>query len=304
MKRNNSSRLGDLLEGGSPRDVDPTAAAQNENSNSMSFIVATDIVTLPSYGLFYPEQHELHGVESIEIKQMTAKEEDILTNTSYIKNGTVLDRLLSSLMVDKTINLDSMMVNDKTALLVAARKSAYGVNYEASVNCPSCTSKNTIQIDLDEVLDVDPPDLENLSLDGSVSVSPTGTLMITLPRTGAVFEMRPRIGADDKENQEKTKRLKKLKLNRQQQTDSLSDIFKQVTVSVNGDTTPGVIKSAFDVLPAFDFRFLRSAYQDGFPNVNLFTMLECTTCGAEEVVSVPMNADFFWPDLKVQRTRL
>ena len=301
MKRNNSSRAGGLEDTPTPQDADISAAA-TASSGDMSFIVATDIVTLPSYGLFYPEQHELHGVSSIELKQMTAKEEDILTNTSYIKNGTVLDRLLSSLMVDKSINLDSMMVNDKNALLIAARKSAYGSNYEASVNCPSCTSKNSINIDLDEVLDVSSPDLE--SLDKSASIGPSGTLLITLPRSGAVFEMRPRIGADDKEVQERSKRLKKLKVSNGQNLNTLSETFKQVTVSVNGDATPGFIKSAYENLPAFDFRHLRAIYQESFPNVNLFTLLECTTCGAEEVVGVPMNADFFWPDLKVQRTRL
>ena len=187
MKRNNSSRMGDLMEGTPPKDADPAAAASG-SGNSMSFIAATDIVTLPSYGMFYPEQHELHGVESIELKQMTAKEEDILTNTSYIKNGTVLYRLISSLLIDKTINLDSMLVNDKSALLVAARRSAYGSNYEASVNCPSCTSKNTINIDLDEVLDVDAPDLSTLN--EAVTLGPSGTLLVTLPRSGAVFEVR------------------------------------------------------------------------------------------------------------------
>ncbi len=58
----------------------------------------TEEVTLPSKGLIYPKDNPLaKGV--LEMKYMTAREEDILTNDSYIKNGTVIDKLLQSLII-------------------------------------------------------------------------------------------------------------------------------------------------------------------------------------------------------------
>ena len=60
----------------------------------------TEEVTLPSKGLLYPEGSPLRkGV--IEMKYMTAKEEDILTNQNYIANGTVIDKLIKSLIVSE-----------------------------------------------------------------------------------------------------------------------------------------------------------------------------------------------------------
>jgi hypothetical protein len=91
------------------------------------FKLPTETVELPSKGLLYPEDSELaKGI--VEIKYMTAKEEDILTNQSYIKNGTVLDKLMKSLIVSK-INYDDLLIGDKNAIMVASRILGYGAEY-------------------------------------------------------------------------------------------------------------------------------------------------------------------------------
>jgi hypothetical protein len=110
------------------------------------FKLPTEIIDLPSKGLLYPEDSELaKGV--LEMKYMTAKEEDILTNQSYIRNGTVLDRLMKSLIVSK-INYDDLLIGDKNAIMVAARILGYGSEYvfdyggeEQTVNLSSIENK-------------------------------------------------------------------------------------------------------------------------------------------------------------------
>ena len=84
----------------------------------LSFAVPTELVDIPSKGKFYPEEHPLHNVETVEMRFMTAKEEDILTSQSLIRKGVVVDRLLQSLIVDKRINLDQLLIGDKNALVV------------------------------------------------------------------------------------------------------------------------------------------------------------------------------------------
>ena len=197
MKRNNSSKIGDIQDNGStPKDTPAADAAAGMMPNTgISYIAPTEHVTLPSHGVFYPSGHVLEGVDTLEIKQMTAKEEDILTNASYIKNGTVLDKLLNSLVVED-FDLDSMTIGDKNALLVAARASAYGNEYEASVSCPHCTAKNEVTMDLNEVLDVSPPDFDHMP-DGCEFDPERKTIRIVLPRSRLEFELRPRLGADD-----------------------------------------------------------------------------------------------------------
>ena len=107
----------------------------------------TEEVELPSKGLVYPEDNPLSSGK-VEIKYMTAKEEDILTNQNYIKNGTVLDKLLKSLIVTPNVNYDDLLVGDKNAILIAARVLGYGGKYETKVNCPKCGEENIIEVDI------------------------------------------------------------------------------------------------------------------------------------------------------------
>ena len=120
-----------------------------------------------------------------------------------------------------------------------------------------------------------------------------------MPRTRLQFELRPRIGADDAALQQKKRKLKKLKL--KDNSSSMIESFSQITVGIDGNTDHHFIKKTIENLPAFDFRYLRNCYQDNMPDVNMHTFLECSTCGAEEVISVPMSADFLWPDIRVSK---
>jgi len=104
------------------------------------------------------------------------------------------------------------------------------------------------------------------------------------------------IGADEKALAEKTKRLKKLRVN---ESVGLIDNFSMITISINGETNPHQIREVYEQLPAFDFRHLRRAYQAAMPDIELLAPLSCNECGAEEVIGVPLNANFFWPDVKV-----
>src|SRR6056300_2073101 len=96
---------------------------------SKTFNLPTETVVLPSKGLLYPEDSPLAKGE-LEMKYMTAKEEDILTNQNYITNGTVIDKLLQSLIVTKDINYNELLIGDKNAIMIAARVLSYGKDYE------------------------------------------------------------------------------------------------------------------------------------------------------------------------------
>ena len=94
----------------------------------MSFNLPTETIELPSKGLLYPEGHPLSN-GTIEIKYMTAKEEDILTNQNYIQNGTVLDKLLKSLIITE-FDYNDLVIGDKNAVMIAARILGYGAEYK------------------------------------------------------------------------------------------------------------------------------------------------------------------------------
>ena len=120
------SRNQDRLGGVQQPDTSPPP---QQGGGGFSFVIPTEFVDLPSLGRFYAQNHPLHGKDSIEIKQMTAKEEDILTSRTLLKKGVALERLLQSIIVDKTIDPKTLLIGDRNAIIVAARVSGYGNDY-------------------------------------------------------------------------------------------------------------------------------------------------------------------------------
>jgi hypothetical protein len=113
------SRNQDRVGGTQQQDTSPPAHIMGEGG--FSFVVPTEFVELPSGGRYYHEGHPLHGESAIEIKQMTAKEEDMLTSKTLLKKGVALDRVISSLIVNKAIDPDSLLVGDRNAIIVSTR---------------------------------------------------------------------------------------------------------------------------------------------------------------------------------------
>ena len=143
------------------------------------FKFPTEMVDLPSKGIVYPKEHPLSSGK-IEIKYMTAREEDILTNQSYIKKGIVLDKLLQSLVVNKDIKIDDLIVGDKNAVFIVARILGYGKNYDVQIKGQDYT------IDLTELdnREFDTKGLEQGMNEFSYTIESTGTVLTYQILTG------------------------------------------------------------------------------------------------------------------------
>ena len=135
--RDNSKRVG--------------AAAQTapEQTQTLDFSTPTELVDLPSKGRFYPEGHPLHGQETVEIKFTTAKDEDILTSPSLLKKGIAIDRLIQNVILNKDINVSTLLSGDKSAIMIASRINGFGAEYKTKVTCPSCEEQSEATFDLD-----------------------------------------------------------------------------------------------------------------------------------------------------------
>ena len=176
----------------------------------------TEMVELPSKGLVYPEDNPLSSGQ-IEMKYMTAKEEDILTNQNYINNGTVIDELLKSLIITK-INYNDLIVGDKNAIMIAARVLGYGKDY-------SFTYDNDEQV-------VDLSLLEPTDFDESLYSKGKNEFSFTLPTSNIDITYKLLTHGDDKKIANEIKGLKKLnKLS----SPELSTRLKHMLLSVNGD---------------------------------------------------------------------
>ena len=272
------SRNQDRLGGVQQHDTSPPP---QQGGGGFSFVVPTEFVDLPSEGRFYPQGHPLHNQSSIEIKQMTAKEEDILTSRTLLKKGVALDKLIESLIIDKTINPATLLIGDRNAIIIAARVSGYGNEYSTNVECPSCTTKQTYRFDLNAANIVRGETRGDLS----ATDNGDGTITCVLPKTQATVIARLLTGKEEK-----------ALLNVTNGDGLISAQLQSVLISVNGDTSRQAIEYVANNLPSFDSRHLRMVIKMATPNVDLTQQFSCTNCGHTQEMEVPLTADFFWPD--------
>ena len=285
----NRDRLGNNQ---TPHDTSPPAAAlQNDSSNGFSFVVPTEFVELPSQGKFYEQGHPLAGETTIEIKQMTAKEEDILTSRTLLKNGVAVDRVIKSLITNKSINPDSLLVGDRNAVLIAARISGYGSDYTTTVTCPSCGTTQEYSFDLNDAHVTHGGEGETGAFD--VTNNGDGTFTTTLPRTQVNVTFRLLDGIDEKKIFNASEAARKR--NRPEQT--ITNQIRTMVVSVNGDDNPQAVDYLIENIPSMDARHLRACYRDVAPNIDLTQYFSCEECGHSQDMEVPLTADFFWPNL-------
>jgi hypothetical protein len=290
----NENRTG-FPEDFTPQDDTPTPAVAAtvgtgapQAQPTFSWSVPTEFVTLPSGGRFYPQGHPLHNRDTVEIKYMTAKEEDILTSRALLKEGLALDRMLQSLLVEEGVRIDSLLVGDKNALLIAARRTGYGPEYITSVSCPACNTSEQFEFDISEPKTNNFE--QNIEDDPSVLIK-NNNVLVTLPMTKATVECRMLTGADE------TRLLKEAtrKAKRKAEERTMTDLFRSYIVSVNGESSPLVIEGFIQALPARDARVLRAAYSSCVPNVDLTQLYDCPNCGHIADMEVPLTSDFFWP---------
>ena len=242
----------------------------------------TEIVSLPSKGLLYPKESPLAKGE-IEMKYMTAREEDILTNSNYIRQGTVIDKLLQSLIITP-INYDDLLIGDKNAILIAARVLGYGQEY-------SFKYTNERGQELDTTVDLST--LEEKKIDESLFKSGTNDFTFSLPKSGNTVTFKLLTHGDEKKIEAEIKGLQKINPNA---TSDITTRMKHIITSINGDHEIKSIREFVDnYLLASDSRALREYYGKVSPDVELKFIPEDENYTGEGI-NIPISLSFFWPD--------
>jgi hypothetical protein len=277
MRRNNEDRL---LKGHTPASTEDAP----QMANPMDFVTPTQFVSLPSKGR-YPEGHPLSGKDSIEIKYMTAKDEDILTNRSLLKKGLAIDRLISNVIKDNSVDSRSLLIGDRNAILIYARASAYGEDYKTKVKCPNCETVSKFTFDLSDHETFHGDDLEKLNMTDNED----GTFMLNLPVSKITARIRPMIVMDEIQITAKDKSKKS-------EEEMVTQQMKRFVVSFNGYEDQSTLNYVVDNMIAKESKMLRDAFKSISPDVVLEQSFTCRHCDHEEVMTVPFGTDFFWPD--------
>ena len=264
------------------------APVAEQTTSPLHFVAPTEFVDLPSRGIGYDTSHPMHGKDTIEIRFMTAKDEDILTSKTLLKKGVAVERFLDNIIVDKGVKASTLLVGDRNAIIIAARVSGYGSEYTTNVTCPSCMETSQFSFDLNN------PQVHESGVDESLGLvqTPDGNFKVSMPLSKFEVHFRLLTGKDEIY-------LSKLAANKtktKMQESTLTDQYKRMIVSVSGYTEQNVIDQFVDNLPTRDSRFFRTCYKIANPDVKVIDDYSCTACGFEQELEVPFGADFFWPD--------
>ena len=237
----------------------------------------TEVVDLPSKGYFYVNGHPLSSGK-VEIKYMTAKEEDILSSENLIRQGVVIDKLLEALIVDKDIKVDDLLTGDKNALMVASRILAYGKDYDFEYG--GVEQK------------VDLTSLENKKIDFSGLTKGLNEFEFELPNSKRKIKFRLPNGRDEKLIDEEVKALKKVNSN---VSAELTTRFKKTIISVDDNSEPKHINNFVDnEFLSRDSLELRKYIAEISPDIDMNTTIK-TEDGEETEVTIPVTLRFFWP---------
>tara|TARA_R110000765_G_scaffold49618_3_gene100937 strand:+ start:947 stop:1780 length:834 start_codon:yes stop_codon:yes gene_type:complete len=253
----------------------------------LNFVAPTEVVDLPSKGQGYPEDHPLNGVDFLEIKFMTAKDEDTLSNQSLIRKGIALERVIQNIIVDDEIDPLSLLVCDRNAILIKARATAYGANYDAMVNCPKCATQNMMTFDLMSPKIEGGLDEESLK---KVQYAGDGLYQTTMPGTKFTVKFRLANGEDENRIMEMAIQGKTVEYGAVEQ-------YKKMIKSIEEFTEEEVIHSYVDNMIVSDATHFKACLRSCTTAIRIAQTLTCKSCSNEQEVDVPFGTDFFWPNI-------
>jgi hypothetical protein len=258
---------------------------RNVMEEDFGFEIPVETVPLPSCGKTYDANNPLHNITTVQIKAMTAREEDILTSKALIKKGIVIETLVKSCLVDKRINVDDMLSGDRNGLMTAIRITGYGADYDVDVECPACSERSKQTFDLSELpinrLDLDP------------IVPGENIFEFSLPVTKKVVHFKFLTGRDENEISTIAERKRKKGIVNE---NSVTTRLRHSIVSISGITDKHKIGIFIGNMPARDSLALRKFIDKNEPGIDMKEWMECPHCMASSEVRLPMGVSFFWPD--------
>ena len=246
------------------------------------FKFPTEVVELPSKGLPYPESSPLSSGK-VEMKYMSAREEDILTNMNFIRQGVVIDKLLQSMIVSE-IDYNELLIGDKNALLIASRILGYGKDYDFEI-MDDYGQKIRTSVDLTS--------FNSKPVDESLFSKGKNEFALNLPISKVTITFKLLTHADEKKIDQEIKGLTKVNPNGSY---DITTRLKHTITSVNGSKEQDDIRTFVDNMMVKDARFLREYIAKITPDLDLNFSYIDSKGGVVEGITLPMGTSFFWPD--------
>ena len=246
----------------------------------------TEVVDLPSKGLLYSKDSSLSNGQ-IELKYMTAKEEDILTSRNLIQKGIVLDRLLESIIVDENVSLNDLLLGDKNAIMIATRILGYGKDYTVQLTDPSTGDKQEETFDLTKVGDK--------KVDYDIFKSGKNEFEFELPSSKVKIMFRLLTHKEEKEIDAELKAYKKFS-KESGVTAEITTRLKKAIIAIGGDTSQIRVNEFVDnELLSRDSLAFREHLIKITPDVDMSFTFTSDQTGEDTTMDIPLDIEFFWP---------
>jgi len=250
------------------------------------FDFPTEVIDLPSKGLVYPEGHPLRK-GNIEIKYMTAREEDILASQSLIKKGVVLDKLFESVVVENGVDINDIFIGDKNAILLATRVLGYGANYDVEINDPFTLETQKVTIDLSQVKT---KDFDESTLNGD------NLYKFKLPKSGKDLEFKLLTHGDEAEISKEIQALERLYKGKSEKSFDVTTRLKYMIQSIDGNKDRGYITNwVQNGFLALDTKAFRKYVKELSPDMDLKFEFTSEITGEKEALDIPFGIGFFYP---------
>lgn len=269
-----------------PNSAVKAALEQNQMEAASKSNLPTLTIDLPSRGIFYPANHPL-STGKIDIYQVTARHEDILSNTNLLKKGTVLDEFLKALIATPSVSINDLLIGDKNALFIAARRNAYGDLYTTKIKCTECGVESNVDIDLTKI---------------GMKVLPNNInaerLTFELPISKKVVSFSLLTHKDEVDIDAEIKAIAKFGNSKNTNTPEITTRLKYTIKSVDGVLDRLRVKNFVDnELTAKDSLALRRHVKEITPDMDMYFDFTCPSCGHQAKTMIPLGANFFWPNI-------
>jgi hypothetical protein len=250
--------------------------------------VPVDQAPLPSRGILYDKESTLYQRETVDIRAMTAKEEDILMSQAYIKQGVVIDKLLESCIIDKSIDVSELLVGDRNTILVALRVTGFGADYNASTTCEHCDARTTTTFDLTSLklknIDIKPVEQGVNEFEVHLPVS---------NKLATVSLMTTAVEKDIRETEIRNKEVLGINPDGNRVTTRLTNIIQ----SIDGIRDRNKLKKFIESMPLRDSRTIRQFIRNNEPGIDMKTSYNCGYCNQEAQVTLSLGLNFLWPSV-------
>lgn len=253
----------------------------NYNNLSSQFVVNTDIVRLPSKGIFYENIKE-----EVTVEYMTTQDENILTTPNLLKSGRVFDELIKRKVKDKDINIDKLLVGDKNAILMFLRITAYGADYPVKVTDPETLEQFDANVELDKIgikeLTVYPDDKLEYSF--------------TLPLAKKKIKFRLLNAKEDDEIIKKSESESKMNGGI---LPLMTNRLKAQIMEIEGVRDKIIISKIIDTMSPIDSKKLRKYIDEVTPDLDLTYLFVNPITGNQFRDAVQITPRFFYPESRI-----